>query len=65
MINELTLRGSLIGSWVCSLMVISLSPLRDTYLRKSFATIVVHMTSKVLHVPLGLVEVRASLSGHP
>ena len=46
------------------MIVISSNPLRTTYPKKSLASITVHVVSKVLCFPLGLVEIRVSWPGH-
>jgi hypothetical protein len=46
---------------MCSLMVTNSSPLRTTYLRQNLASIMIHVTSRVLHVFIGLVEVCVSI----
>ena len=45
-------------------MVTRTNLLRATYLRKGFATIAIHVVSKVLRVPLELVEVHTSWPAH-
>ena len=45
---------------LCPPIVTSSSPFRVTYPRQSLALIIVHAASRVLYVPLGLVEMRVS-----
>jgi hypothetical protein len=53
--------AQLVRPWVCSSTVTSLSPLKATYLKQSFAPIMIHLrASRVLRVLLRLVEARAS-----
>ena len=58
----------MIQLWVCYLKVTSSSFFKTIYPKKSLALIVIHVTSRVLHVPMGLVEVCISTErcpGHP
>jgi hypothetical protein len=57
--------AQLIRPWMCSPIVTSSSPLKVTYPKQSLVPIVVHVTSRVLHVPIGLVEVRVSTERWP
>ena len=55
----------MIQSWVCYSMVTSSSLLKTIYLRKNLMFIVVHVASKVLHIPIGLIEVCVSTEYWP
>ena len=63
------MRGSSTGLVLCVLlMIISSNPLRAIYPRQSLVPIVLYVASRVLCVPLGLVEVCVSTErwlGHP